>query len=156
MTTSQSVDIFDTNVWIQGFAGNIQQADQLITEAANNNRRVAVSAYIVEEFFQATNRAHNNAGTLQTAFMTLIQAAQNIHSPIHQQVVQMDLSRYKSKNSIQLLAEILDIQPKDAPIVEFAKEYEAHDPTIYTNDRSFAQLNPSNYGLNWLSIQHVS
>lgn len=54
-----------------------------------------------------------------------------------------------------MLAQVLDIQIKDVPILLTAFEHRDQRPTVLTNDRSFAEFNPPAHGLSNLSIQYV-
>ena len=46
-------------------------------------------------------------------------------------------------------------QPKDIPILVLAFEYRDREPTILTNDESFAAFEPAAHSLPELSVEHI-
>jgi hypothetical protein len=52
-----------------------------------------------------------------------------------------------------MLGEILNIQPKDVPIVSLAYEYRFEQPHIITDDGEFASLSPAEFGLPAITIE---
>jgi hypothetical protein len=57
---------------------------------------------------------------------------------------------------VQTLARVCGIQPKDVPILVLAFEHRDRDPTILTNDESFAEFEPTAHSLAEVSIAHVA
>jgi len=56
----------------------------------------------------------------------------------------------------RLLARVLAVQPKDVPLVVLAFAHADREPTILTNDESFAGLAPADHGAPELSVEHVA
>lgn len=48
------------------------------------------------------------------------------------------------------------VQPKDVPLVVLAFAHADREPTILTNDESFAGLAPADHGVPELSVEHVA
>jgi hypothetical protein len=65
------------------------------------------------------------------------------------------LEYQRSRPAMRMLATVLDIQVKDVPILVTAFSHRDQHPTVLTNDKSFAECDPSGHGLSNLSIQHV-
>jgi hypothetical protein len=65
------------------------------------------------------------------------------------------LEYQRNRPAITMLAQILAIQAKDVPILITAFEHRDQQPTILTNDTSFAEFDPSAHGLSDLSLQHI-
>lgn len=57
---------------------------------------------------------------------------------------------------VRLLGRVLDVQAKDVPILVLAFSHVERQPTILTNDASFAGLEPIEYDLTEISISHCT
>ena len=65
------------------------------------------------------------------------------------------LREQRSASAVQILARVCGIQAKDVPILVLAFEHRDREPTIPTNDESFAELKPAAHSLPEISIKHV-
>lgn len=154
--SSGGVDIFDSNVWALGLAQAQPDAEQLVKEAKNGTRDVVLNAYLFEEVFQVFQQSYpQQANSLQTAFSQLARNRPNIDCPPHQAVSQMHLQSERDKVKHRFVGEILGVQPKDTPIVYLARRQRLSNPTIHTFDKPFANFNPGQFGLSWLSMKFV-
>lgn len=151
-----SVDIFDANVWVLAFTQAHQAAVDLRNEVHNGNREVVVDAYIYQEVLNAFDRSHRpQAGKLKNAFSQFTHHCPYVDGPTQKAVSQMNCSAVSNRFEMQLIGTILDIQPKDAPIVVLAQRHHADDPTIHTHDSGFGQLSPQQHNLSWLSMNYI-
>ncbi len=57
--------------------------------------------------------------------------------------------------AVQALARVCGIQTKDVTILVLAFEHRDREPTILTNDGSFAEFEPAAHSLPQLSIEYV-
>jgi hypothetical protein len=65
------------------------------------------------------------------------------------------LREQRSAPAVRTLARVCGIQPKDVPILVLAFEHRDREPTILTNDESFAKLEPAAHSLPEISIEHI-
>jgi hypothetical protein len=66
------------------------------------------------------------------------------------------LREQRSAPAVQTLARVCEIQSKDVPILVLAFEHRDREPTILTNDESFATFEPAAHSLPEIAIEHVS
>ena len=78
-----------------------------------------------------------------------------IEAPSSRDVSDALLREQRSAPAVQALARVCGIQPKDVPILVLAFEHREREPTILTNDESFAAFEPAAHSLPELSIEHV-
>lgn len=153
------MDVFDSNIWVFGISEAAPRPTQLVEEAENGDREVAVNAYIYEEVLEAFDRSthvpQEKVDQTKTNFATRIAKAVTIHEPSQEEVQYIDVDATREAPIVQLLGYLLNIQPKDVPVFVLAYRWKHRNPTIYTNDGEFAKLNPSNFGLPEITIQHV-
>ena len=62
----------------------------------------------------------------------------------------------RSASTVRTLARVCGLQPKDVPILVLAFDHRDREPTILTNDESFAEFQPAAHSLPEISIEHVS
>ena len=79
-----------------------------------------------------------------------------IEAPSSRDVSDALLGEQRSAPAVQALARVCGIQPKDVPILVLAFEHRDREPTILTNDESFAELEPAAHSLPEITIEHVS
>lgn len=155
--SSRPIDIFDSNVWLLALTRQNTTTERLVTAAVSGSRTVGVSPYIAQEVHQALQASSNDDWQrLATGFFTQIQQSDTIHAPSQAGIGRVNLESVRSRREIRLLAELLNVETRDAPIVAYAKEHADRTPTIYTNDHSFSRLTPSTHDIEWLSLEHVS
>jgi len=151
--------ILDTNLWVFGTLGTHDRAEQLLAEIEGGDTTAAINAYIVQKALNAFDRTPGLAGPerdeVKTLFLTRLSRMTGLlEAPSSRDFADDLLSERRSASKTLLLGRVLDVQPKDIPILVLAFEHEQHEPTILTNDESFAALEPAEYGLS-ISLEHV-
>jgi hypothetical protein len=79
-----------------------------------------------------------------------------IEAPSSREVSESLLREQRSASTVQTLARVCGIQAKDVPVLVLAFEHRDCEPTIPTNDESFAEFEPAAHSLPEISIEHVS
>ncbi|QLC35779.1 hypothetical protein EFA46_016100 (plasmid) [Halarchaeum sp. CBA1220] len=153
------MDVFDTNIWVFGITETAPEPVRLVEEAESGDRRVVLDAYIFEEVREAFGRSKSVPDSDVEAtvenFATRVVNSPYIDGPSTEEVRQMDLGLVRESPETNLLGDAIGIQAKDVPILRLAYEWRHRDPTIYTNDRSFSQFDPSAYNLPEISMEYV-
>lgn len=152
--------ILDTNLWVFGTLGTHDRAVELLNQVETGKTTSAINAYMVQETLDAFDRTPGLSAAQRDAFKTefltrLVRMTGLIEAPSSRDVSSAVLDTRRSATHVQLIARILAIQPKDVPIVVLAFDYCKREPTILTNDASFAALVPAEYNLPRISIEHV-
>lgn len=116
-----------------------------------------LDAYVFQEVVNAVHAGYQGqaVSTFLTRFANIVNRCNTINGPQQQAVSQMNVARVRDMREVKVLAEVLDIQAKDAPIVCLAWEYAASSPTIYTHDKPFSSLSPTNHNLGAITVVHV-
>lgn len=154
------MQILDTNLWVFGTLGTHDRAVELLDRIEAGETTSAISAYMVQEALDAFDRTPGLSAAQRDAFQTefltrLTRMTGLIEAPSSRDVYPSLLEDRRSRTQTLLLARILDIQSKDVPIVTLAFEHVEREPTILTNDASFAALVPADHNLARISIEHV-
>lgn len=152
--------ILDTNLWVFGTLGTHAQAVDWLDAIEAGETTPAINAYMVQELLDAFDRTPGLSAAERDAFKTefltrLVRMAGLLEAPSSRDISESMLADRRSSTRIQLIARILDIQPKDVPIVVLAFEHSERKPTILTNDATFAALTPADHNLPNISITHV-
>lgn len=152
--------ILDTNLWVFGTLRTKDQATTLLAEIDRDETTSAINAYMVQEALAAFDRTQSlSAGerdTVKTNFLTrLTRMTGLIEAPSSRDVRETFLRERRSASTVQTLARVCDIQPKDVPILVLAFEHCDREPTILTNDEAFAELDPATHSLPEITIEHV-
>lgn len=93
---------------------------------------------------------------VKTGFLTrLTRMTGLIEAPSSRDVNKSLLREQRSAPAVQTLARVCGIQAKDVPILVLAFEHRTREPTVLTNDESFAELEPTAHSLPEISIEHV-
>ncbi|MEZ3144305.1 hypothetical protein [Halobaculum sp. MBLA0143] len=66
------------------------------------------------------------------------------------------LEETRAATHTQLLSAVLGVEAKDVPILVLAYRHADREPTILTNDESFARLDLTRQGVPEIEIEHVS
>lgn len=154
------MDVLDSNLWVFAGTGTNRTAIELVEGAVSGEREIAINAYIHQEVVRAFERSSELSGAETDEaiedFLAVLNGYPTIHTDFTQADVRaLDLDTYRLRPNNRLLAAVLDIQPKDVPLVTLAFRYYDRGPTIYTNDRAFATLDPSEYNLPEMGIEFV-
>lgn len=143
----ETVDVFDSNVWILGFTESAPRPRTLVEEAIDGERVVALDAYIYQEVFDAferqlSGRLHDR---VKANFAEVVADSDSIVMPDPARVEDVHVEAVREETEIQLVARLLDCQPKDAPVVVLAYEYREDGAidrrqaaVVHTTDDDFA------------------
>lgn len=153
--------ILDTNLWVFGTLGTKDRAGSLLDSIEHGDTTSAISAYMIQEALDAFDRVPGLSTTerdeLKTVFLTRLPRMTGlIEAPSSRDVYPALLEERRSGPRTRLLAAVLDVQPKDVPIVVLAFRHAERRPTILTNDETFAGLSPTEYDLSRISVEHVA
>lgn len=153
--------ILDTNLWVFGTLRTNDQAAELLAAIDHGETTSAINAYMVQEALAAFDRTQSlssaDRDTVKTSFLTrLTRMTGLIEAPSSRDVSDALLREQRSAPAIRTLARVCGIQPKDVPILVLAFEHRDREPTILTNDESFAELEPATHSLPEITIEHVS
>ena len=153
--------ILDTNLWVFGTLRTNEQAAEWLAEIDRGETMSAINAYMVQEALAAFDRTQSlsaaDRDVVKTRFLTrLTRMTGLIEAPSSRDVSQSLLREQRSAPAVQTLARVCGIQPKDVPILVLAFEHRDREPTILTNDESFAELEPAAHSLHEITIEHVS
>lgn len=155
------MNILDTNLWVFGTLRTNEQAAELLAAIDRGETTSAINAYMVQEALAAFDRteslsaADRDAAT--TAFLTRLTRMRGLlEAPSSRDVRDSLVAERRAAPVARTLARVCDIQPKDVPILVLAFEHRDRDPTILTNDSSFAEFQPAARSLPEISIEHVS
>lgn len=152
--------ILDTNLWVFGTLRTHERAVEELDAIERGETTSAINAYIVQEALAAFDRLQSlspaERDDAQTLFLTrLFRMTGLIEAPSSRDVAESLLDERRSATHVRLLARVLDIQPKDVPIVVLAFDHYDREPTILTNDAAFAAFDPAAHNLPAIAIDHV-
>ena len=153
--------ILDTNLWVFGTLRTNEQAAEWLAEIDRGETTSAINAYMVQEALAAFDRTQSlsaaDRDTVKTRFLTrLTRMTGLIEAPSSRDVSDALLREQRSAPAVQMLACVCGIQPKDIPILVLAFEHREREPTVLTNDESFAAFEPAAHSLPEITIEHVS
>jgi len=154
------VKILDTNLWVFGTLRTNEQATELLAEIDRGETTSVINAYMIQEALAAFDRTESlssaDRDTVKTRFLTrLTRMTGLIEAPSSRDVSDALLQEQRSAPAVQVLARVCGIQPKDVPILVLAFEHRNREPTILTNDESFAEFEPAGHSLPEITIEHV-
>lgn len=78
-----------------------------------------------------------------------------LEAPSQRDAGDLSLEDHRRTTEIQLLTQVLDIQPKDVPILVLAYRHADREPTVLTNDAAFAGCVPADHNLPKPTIEHI-
>ena len=153
--------ILDTNLWVFGTLRTNEQATKLLAQIDRGETTSAINAYIIQEALTVFDRTQSlssaDRDATKTRFLTrLTRMTGLIEAPSSHDVSTSLLREQRSAPAVQTLAHVCGIQAKDVPILVLAFEHCDREPTILTNDESFAEFEPAAHSLPEISIEHVS
>ncbi|QCS42134.1 hypothetical protein [Natrinema versiforme] len=152
--------ILDSNLWIHALTVGGGYPDECIERFRNERELSAVSAYIFSEVAQnidsdTTIESETRDDAIQR-FSALLYNCRAIRSCPQAEIRDMDLEAERAESYNKAIGDLAKIQPKDVPIFTLAYQTKDQQPTVCTDDESFAEFSPSEYGLDEISIEHVS
>ena len=139
--------ILDTNLWVFGTLGTDQRAESLLDDIERGRQVSAINAYMLEEALAAFDRVPNltprQRGDVKTKFCTrLTRMVGLLEAPSSRDVSDTILTERRRDAHVQLLGRVLDVQPKDVPILVLAFSHtaasDATSPAITPGSRSRA------------------
>lgn len=151
--------ILDSNLWIHGFTIGGGYPDDCIDRFVEHAEEGAVNAYIHREVVENIDddrvipRDVRNDAIRR--FCRLVDECSAIDNCSQEAIDRMDLDSEREEIDKEIIGALADIQPKDVPIFVLAYRNRNQRPTICTDDESFAEFSPSEYGLDEISIEHV-
>lgn len=153
--------ILDSNLWVFGTLQTNDRATTLLGTIEQGETISAISEYMVQEVLAAFGRIRELTPTerdeYRSLFLTrLTRMTGLIEAPSQRDVATHSLEDRRRATEIQLLAQILEIQPKDIPILVLAYRHIDREPTILTNDAAFAACTLSDHNLPEITIEHVA
>ncbi len=155
--SSLDTAVFDSNIWILGITQKNETAEFLVQLVLKKQLKVYVSAYIYDEVFEAFNRSLNGSDVdrMKTKFANLVATAEYVDGPTQSDIERMDLERERNRHSVQMMGRVLDIQPKDVPIVYLAWRFRESEPHILTADEPFSQFDPQEHRLEEIGMKYI-
>lgn len=152
--------ILDTNLWVFGTLGTNDRAERLLDEIERGEAVSALNAYMVQEALDAFDRTPGltpeERDELKTLFLTrLTRMTGLVEAPSSRDVTDSLLDERRASVHTLLLARVLDIQPKDVPILVLAFDHRDREPTVLTNDGEFASFDPTEHDLREITVEHV-
>jgi predicted nucleic acid-binding protein len=153
--------ILDSNLWVFGSLGHHDRAAALLDEIERGETISAISAYMVQEVVNAFARTPQltpaERDEAQTMFLTrLHQMTGLLEAPSSRDMTESILDETRTTTSVRFIGQTLDIQPKDVPILLLAYKHADREPTILTNDESFAECVPTKYNHPTITINYVA
>jgi len=129
--------ILDTCVWVNGLLHVDPHADRIIKAIANQELEVVISSYGVVEVFTVFRRLAWELRVPPTVLERDIWAIWNQSNVIKEfstDITMALLYEVRRQKEIELLAKILELEPKDVPFIVLA--YNHKIPLITTDERS--------------------
>lgn len=151
--------ILDSNVWIHGVTVGSGRSQECLQEIIFGTEECAVSPYIHEEVVtniesdRSVSREQRDRSLEE--FAATVYQCDSIYNPDTAAVYELDLEAERTESYYRLIGDLGDIQPKDAPVLTLAYEYLRKQPTILTDDESFAEFAPIEYGVPELSVEYL-
>jgi predicted nucleic acid-binding protein len=154
------VKILDTNLWVFGTLGTNSRAERLLDEIERGETISAINAYILQEALNAFDRtpglSPRERDDLKTVFLTRLSRMTGlVEAPTSEEVHDDLLTERRAAAHTRLLARVLDVEAKDIPVLLLAFDHEHQEPTLLTNDESFASFRPGDHGLTGITVEYV-
>lgn len=129
--------ILDTCVWVNGLLGVDPHAARIIKAITNQKLEVVISSYGVAELFNVFRRLARELKVPATVLERDIWAIwnqPNVIKDFSTDITKTLLYEVRRRKEIELLAKILELEPKDVPFVVLA--YNHRIPLITIDERS--------------------
>jgi hypothetical protein len=151
------MDVFDSSVWLWGLLTDRSGPNRLIDDVLRGDRAVAVSAYIHDEVTTGLATADGvkraDISDAQMKFNSTIADLDNVVFPDQEEIGRTYAADVRNQPAMGVLATVLEIQRKDAPILVFAADL-GDDTTLHVADSGFS-LSPADHNLTGLDIVQV-
>lgn len=161
MDSERPMIILDSNLWVFGSLGHNDRAAALLDEIERGKTLSAISAYMVQEVMNAFARTPQltpaERDEVQTAFLTrLHQKTGLLEAPSSRDMTETILDETRTNTYVRFIGQPLDIQPKDVPILILAYKHANREPTLMTNDESFAECVPADHNHPTITIDYLA
>jgi predicted nucleic acid-binding protein len=155
------VNVLDSNLWVFGLLGRHDRAAAVLDEIDRGETTSAISAYMVQEVLDAFERVPQlspaERDEAQTAFLTRMhQMAGLLEAPSSRDMAEAIVDETRDNTYVRFIGQTLDIQPKDVPILALAFKHAEREPTVLTNDESFAECVPADHNHPAIAIEYVA
>lgn len=152
--------ILDTNLWVFGTLQTNERATAVLDSIHRGDTVSAINAYMVQEalfaFDRTTSLSADERDAVKTAFLTrLTRMTGLVQAPSSRDVRESLVRERRSAPTVRTLARVCGIQPKDVPILVLAFDHRDREPTVLTNDESFAAVDPDQLALPEITLEHV-
>jgi predicted nucleic acid-binding protein len=149
----------DSNIWVFGTLGVDDRSEKLLNDIERGEKEAAINGYVLKEVLGAFDRTSDlspdERDELKTLFCVRLSRMNGlIEAPTSKDISDSILNEHRSASHTRLIARILEIQPKDVPILLLAFNYINQEPTILTNDSDFSSLDPASHNLS-IEIEYV-
>ena len=153
--------ILDSNLWVFGLLGQNERAAAILEDIQRGETVSAINAYMVQEVLNALGRTPQlspaQRDEAQTAFLTRMhQMTGLLEAPSSRDMTEAILDETRNNTYVRFIAQSLDIQPKDVPILVLAYKHSEREPTILTNDEAFSECVPETYNHPTVTIEYVT
>lgn len=162
--------VLDSNVWVYAVTAKKRPVEiyteshgivRIFEDILTGNHRTAITPYIATEVEDACRRSNRVSGPdiddAITRFYAIAQQCSHIRTEFTQaDLERLDLDSCRDSSHNQLLGRVLDIQPKDVPILLLAYDSYFLEPTILTDDSDFSGLTPADFGLVKIAIEELN
>ena len=150
--------VFDSNIWVLAFTGRNELASKYVDDVRDGKMKVAVSAYIYDEVLEAFDRSLKGAAVddVQTDFIEFVFNCPSVAGPTQKDIKDMEVEQLRNHPPIQMMGRVLDIQPKDVPIVFLAWRCREDKPNILTADKPFSKFDPAEHNLDEIGMTYLS
>lgn len=153
------MQILDTNLWVFGTLGTNDRAERVLDAIERGEVVSALNAYMLQEALDAFDRvslSSSERDELKTLFCTrMARMTGLVEAPSSRDVSDSLLRERRTNHRAKLLGQVLEVEPKDVPILVLAFKHRERSPAILTNDESFAELEPAEHNLPSLSMEYV-
>ena len=153
--------VLDSNLWVFGLLGQNDRAAAILDEIEHSETLSAINAYMVQEVLDAFERTPQlspvQRDEAQTPFLTRMHRMTGLlEAPSSRDMTQAILDETRNNIYVHFIAQSLDIQPKDVPILVLAYKHSEREPTILTNDEAFAECTPEIHNHPPITIEYVA
>ena len=152
--------ILDSNLWVFGLLGQNDHAVEILDDIEPGETLSAINAYMVQEVLNAFERTPQLSPAQCDEAQTTLLARMHrmtglLGAPSSRDMTQTILDETRNNTYVGFIAQSLDVQAKDVPILMLAYKHSERNPTILTNDESFAQCTPGNHNHQAITIEYT-
>ena len=86
----------------------------------------------------------------------MYQMAGLLEAPSSRDMAEAIVDETRDNTYVRFIGQALDIQPKDIPTLALGFKHAEREPTILTNDKSFAECVPADHNQPAIAIEYVA